>query len=113
MYEHSTEKILVHDIISVTAENPYFRTIIRTVYTSSYIATVVVVMMRRLMVVMRWVMMMYGRMMMMRRRTSVMMCGHDIISFSFRTCSHRICAWIFEHNFDEGKAKKRKHTIVW
>jgi SNF2 family DNA or RNA helicase len=30
-----------------------------------------------------------------------------------RTCSHRICAWIFEHNFDEGKAKKRKHTVVW
>jgi transposase len=30
-----------------------------------------------------------------------------------RTCSHWICAWIFEHNFDEGKAKKRKHTIVW
>jgi hypothetical protein len=34
-------------------------------------------------------------------------------AFIFRTCSHWICAWIFEHNFDEGKAKKRKHTIVW
>jgi hypothetical protein len=32
---------------------------------------------------------------------------------TFRTCSHWICAWIFEHNFDEGKAKKQKHTIVW
>jgi hypothetical protein len=23
--------------------------------------------------------------------------------FRIRTCSHRICTWIFEHNFDEGK----------
>ncbi len=24
----------------------------------------------------------------------------------FRTCIHRICAWIFEHNFTNSKAKK-------
>jgi hypothetical protein len=37
----------------------------------------------------------------------------DGVAHYLRTCSHWICAWIFEHNFDEGKAKKRKHTIVW
>jgi hypothetical protein len=31
----------------------------------------------------------------------------------FRTCPHRNCVRIFEHNFAEGKAKKRKHTDVW
>ncbi len=30
-----------------------------------------------------------------------------------RTCSHRICAWIFVHDFDECKAKVRRHTGVW
>jgi hypothetical protein len=57
-----------------------------------------------------------------------------VLRQNIRTCSHRICTWIFEHNFDEGKgagvqwtplqsrstdrddswdSKKRKHTVVW
>ncbi len=31
----------------------------------------------------------------------------------FRTCSHRICAYIFEHNLAENKAKICRHTGVW
>ena len=30
-----------------------------------------------------------------------------------RTCPHRNYVRIFERNFDECKAKKRKHTVVW
>ena len=30
---------------------------------------------------------------------------------TLRTCPHRDYARIFEHNFGEGKAKKRKHTV--
>ncbi len=36
-----------------------------------------------------------------------------ILKSIFRTCPHRNCVRIFEHNFDEGKVKKRKHTVVW
>ncbi len=30
-----------------------------------------------------------------------------------RACLISRCVRIFEHNFAEGKAKKRKHTDVW